>query len=182
MIPGVIAISIPDNQAMEKTEQISESKSRPFRIRLATNQDTEQIKQLVFSVMEEFGLEPDPDGLDADLTHIEENYLQLGGLFEVVETSDGTIVGTAGLMIRQNGVAELRKMYLRKDFRGKGIGRALLEDMLAHARRIGVEVVELETNSVLRDAIRLYTGYGFRPLARRPHSRRSDQVYQLRLK
>jgi putative acetyltransferase len=169
-------------ETMEKKEEQSAGSGGPgVVIRTASNRDVEEVKRLVFSVMEEFGLPPDPGGLDADLDDIERNYLHPGGLFEVVETTDGTIIGTAGLMIRGNGVAELRKMYLRKDYRGKGIGRTLLEHMLAHARKVGIKEVELETNSSLQDAIRLYVGYGFQPCPRKPISRRSDQVYHLRL-
>jgi len=175
-------VGVLGNHTMEnKQEQSSASSGQEVVIRTASNRDAEEVKRLVFSVMEEFGLSPDPGGLDADLDDIEANYLRPGGLFEVVETTEGTIIGTAGLMIRGNGVAELRKMYLRRDYRGRGIGRTLLEHMLTHARKAGIKEVELETNSSLRDAIRLYIGYGFHPAPRKPISHRSDQVYHLRL-
>ena len=54
-------------------------------IRPATNNDLEAIVKLVFGVLREFGLEPDPSATDADLQDIEANYLQRGGLFEVIE-------------------------------------------------------------------------------------------------
>lgn len=166
---------------MEKAELSSDSSPLPVTIRVACNQDAKPIKELVFSVMTEFGLTPEPQGLDADLEDIEGTYLRCGGLFEVVQTADGTIVGTAGILIRPGGVAELRKMYVRKDFRGRGLGKTLLEHMLAHARKQGVHEVELETNSCLKEAIRLYVKYGFRPIDRKPFSRRCDQVYRLTL-
>ncbi|MCS7236658.1 MAG: GNAT family N-acetyltransferase [Thermoguttaceae bacterium] len=167
---------------MEKAELSSESTPLPVKIRVASNKDAEQIKELVFSVMREFGLSPEPNGLDSDLDDIEGNYLRGGGLFEVVETPDGKIVGTAGLMIRPAGVAELRKMYVRKDLRRRGLGKTLLEHMLAHAEKQGIHEVELETNSCLQDAIRLYVKYGFEPIPRKPFSRRCDQVYRLKLR
>ncbi len=155
------------------------AKTTSVTIRLAKNEDAEPIKQLVFSVMQEYGLAPDPGGLDADLDDLEANYFASGGLFKVVESEKGEIVGSAGLLIRPSGVAELRKMYLKPEFRGQGIGRTLVESLLAHAREIGIRIVELETNSVLQNAIRLYVGYGFRPISRPPASRRCDQVYRL---
>ncbi len=167
---------------MYGNEHGAESLSHSVKIRLATNRDAPLIKQLVFSVLTEFGLTPDPEGLDEDLNDVESTYLASGGLFEVVESGDGAIVGTAGLVIRTDGKAELRKMYLRKDFRGRGLGRILLERMLNHARAKGVRVVELETNSSLQSAVRLYRAYGFELVNRAPISWRCDQVYQLSLR
>jgi hypothetical protein len=43
------------------------------------------VAELVFGVLAEYGLEPDPETTDADLQDIEANYLQRGGLFEVIE-------------------------------------------------------------------------------------------------
>ena len=66
-------------------------------IRPATNEDQEPITKLVFGVLGEFGLEPDPSTTDSDLKDIETNYLQRGGLFEVIEDRGGRLVGSVGL-------------------------------------------------------------------------------------
>jgi hypothetical protein len=54
-------------------------------IRSATNADRERVAELVFGVLAEYGLEPDPETTDADLQNIEANYLERGGLFEIIE-------------------------------------------------------------------------------------------------
>ena len=59
---------------------------------------------------------------------------------------------------------ELRKMYLRPEWRGRGIGKALLATALDHARRTGRKTIELETNRAMTDAIGLYTSRGFREI------------------
>ena len=77
---------------------------------------------------------------------------------------------------------ELRKMYLHRDYRGKGHGKRLLEHALAEARRLGFKTITLETASVLTEAILLYERYGFHPY-QPPHlSPRCDQAYILELK
>lgn len=50
-------------------------------IRSARNTDTDAIKQLVFSVLDEYGLKPDPASTDQDLDDIEEQYFRRGGFF-----------------------------------------------------------------------------------------------------
>lgn len=55
----------------------------------------------------------------------------------------------------------LKRMYLRAEYRGRGLGRQLLGLALATARREGCEQVRLDTTDRQYDAIRLYEGAGF---------------------
>ncbi len=175
------------------------------RLRPATNADREAIRNLVFTVLAEYHLKPDPEYTDADLRDIEQSYFARGGAFCVLEGKDGSIVGSCGLypltadqpVAKERGpgapavpslqptastdTCELRKMYLRRDYRGKGLGRMLLEDALARARKLGFRRVTLETASVLKEAIRLYERYGFRPHTPNHLSHRCDQAYVLEL-
>ncbi|MBM4029701.1 MAG: GNAT family N-acetyltransferase [Planctomycetes bacterium] len=151
------------------------------RLRPATNADRQQITTLVYTVLGEYGLTPDPQYTDADLKDIEQSYRQRGGVFYVLETEDGAIIGSYGLYPMQPGMCELRKMYLRRDYRGRGYGRQMLEEALAQARQLGLGRITLETASVLKEAIRLYESYGFRPYRPDHLSRRCDQAYVLDL-
>lgn len=153
-----------------------------MNIRLATNQDKEQIQNVVFGVLSEYGLKNDPQGTDSDLEDVERSYIAPGGTFVVVEKQDGNIIGTGGLFYLRPKVCELRKMYLLKETRGKGIGKQLMDYLLAEAHKLGFERIELETASVLKEAISLYTRYGFRPMCRTHLPSRCDQAYALDLK
>ena len=152
-----------------------------YRLRSATNADSPAIKELVFAVLREYRLQPDPDGTDADLNDIETNYLGSGGCFDVLVDSRGKIVGSVGLYLIEQATCELRKMYLSRQIRGQGLGRRLMEHALARAKEIGFRRIVLETASVLREAIALYRRYGFRPY-QAPHlSQRCDGAYVLEL-
>ena len=59
------------------------------------------------------------------------------------------------------GVFELAKMTVAESVRGLGVGRALGEAAIAHARAIRARKVELLTNSLLVPAITLYRALGF---------------------
>ena len=151
------------------------------RLRPATNADGEQIRGLVYTVLEEYGLKPDPESTDADLDDIEQSYFAPGGTFQVLVEENGSAVGAYGLYPMDGRTCELRKMYLRHDFRGHGLGKRLLDDALAKARQLGFRRMVLETASVLKEAIALYESYGF--AAYRPDhlSARCDQAYLLEL-
>ena len=151
------------------------------RLRRATNADCKPVRTLVFTVLGEYGLKPDPDGTDADLNDIERSYVARGGTFCVLEEEDGLLVGAYGLYPVEGRTCELRKMYLRRTHRGRGLGRLLLEDALACARELGFATVTLETASVLKEAITLYRRYGFVPCPSDHLAARCDQAYTLEL-
>lgn len=155
------------------------SDHRP-RIRTASNADSAAVKALVFGVLSEYGLPPDPAATDADLDDIEGFYFRRGGSFSVLEAG-GNIIGSVGICPVGGGIGELRKMYLSNKHRGVGLGRKLLDHGLAEARRLGLRRVVLETAWVLKEAIRLYQGYGFQPYKPEHLVPRCDQAFYLDL-
>ena len=150
-------------------------------IREATNHDCERVSDLVSTVLAEFGLPFDPDSKDADLKDIEGLYTRSGGIFEVIEGSDGKLLGTYGLFPLNDTTCELRKMYFLPEIRGLGLGKEVLERAVNHARRLGFNSIVLETISVLQRAIHLHTHFGFVPVKTEHVSARVDQKYVLEL-
>ncbi len=151
------------------------------RLRRASNKDCEEVTRLVYGVLKEYGLEPDPQATDADLKDIERSYFERGGTFFVLEDRDGSIIGAYGLYPIENQACELRKMYLHKSHRSKGLGRFLLDSALAQAREMGFKRMTLETASVLKEAIALYERYGFVEYEPDHMSTRCDHAYFLEL-
>lgn len=151
-----------------------------FRLRPGTAADGPAIETLVHTVLREYGLTPDAQGVDADLRDVETAYFAQGGDFVLVEDETG-LVGTAGLLPMGEGVAELRKMYLAKSARGLGLGRYLLERTIALAKTRGFRRLELETASELTEAIVLYQGRGFQALCGGAHTCRCDLAFFLEL-
>jgi putative acetyltransferase len=78
---------------------------------------------------------------------------------------DGQTVGCCALLEMSPGEFEVAKMSVTESERGHGIGRRLLETVIAEARATGAHRLYLETNSKLTPAIRLYESMGFRHLA-----------------
>jgi len=152
------------------------------KLRPASNKDGRKITDLVYGVLIEYGLKPDGACTDADLKDIEHSYFEPGGTFCVLEEEGGSIIGAYGLYPVDKRTCELRKMYLRSSYRGKGLGKLLLDDALSKARRMGFERMTLETASVLKEAIALYKSYGFVEYEPEHLSSRCDQAYVLELR
>jgi putative acetyltransferase len=151
------------------------------QLRPANNKDCRKITELVYGVLKEYDLKPDPAATDADLKNIKQSYFERGGTFYVLEEKDGSIIGAYGIYLIDKATCELRKMYLHRSYRGRGLGKLLLEDALSKARQIGFKRMTLETASVLKEAISLYQSYGFTEYEPEHLSSRCDQAFVLEL-
>jgi putative acetyltransferase len=148
-----------------------------FHLRPATSADGDAICRVVFGVLREYGLVPDPAGTDSDLADIESSYLRAGGSFDVLVDACEQIVGTVGVFPLDRTRCELRKLYLVAACRGRGLGKRLLQQALARARERGFARIELETLNILTTAAHLYESFGFVSCAPRHTSTRVDRAY-----
>lgn len=71
-------------------------------------------------------------------------------------------VGCGALKFHPGAAVELKRMWVAPEARGLGVGRRLLQELERHARDAGAEVVHLETNRALTEAIKLYRSAGYR--------------------
>jgi ribosomal protein S18 acetylase RimI-like enzyme len=71
-------------------------------------------------------------------------------------------IGCVALIPMGNGVYELSKMAVSPQMRGLGIGRRLLEQAIAQAKRMRARSLFLGSNSRLENAVHLYESIGFR--------------------
>jgi GNAT superfamily N-acetyltransferase len=77
---------------------------------------------------------------------------------------EGQPVGCCALLAMTAGEFEVAKMAVTESSQGAGVGRQLLERVIAEARASGARRLYLETNRKLTPAIRLYESVGFRHL------------------
>jgi GNAT superfamily N-acetyltransferase len=95
----------------------------------------------------------------------------LGSRGRLLVARAGTeVVGVGALKPVDGTVAEIKRMYVHPRARGQGIGRAILERLLADAHTIGYQVVRLETLDFMHEAHALYRSIGFRDIPIFDHS------------
>lgn len=102
-------------------------------------------------------LEDQPDLLD-----IENFYFKPGGTF-LGAFIDGKLVGTIALVKFNDEAGAIRKMFVKKEYRGKEfqIAQKLLEQLVAYSKENGIKDLYLGTVSILQAALRFYEKNNF---------------------
>jgi len=75
------------------------------------------------------------------------------------------LAGCVALHKLEDGICEMKRLYLRPQFRGKGLGRAFAERIIADAHSIGYLRMRLDTvEPVMKDAVAMYRKLGFKEI------------------
>lgn len=116
------------------------------------------IRSLVLEVLGEEGFAYDTVK-DSDLENIQASYLDKGGAF-FIALEAGELAGTSAVRRVDPDTCEIRRVYVRKDMRGLGIGGALFRTALVYAAA-NCRRVTLKTDVSLHTAIGMYLRHGF---------------------
>lgn len=100
-------------------------------------------------------------GFEAELASLPGRYAPPSGRLWLAEV-DGVLAGGIGLREIAPGVCEMKRLFVRDAARGRGVGRALAERVIADAREIGYACMRLDTiRDRMRAANALYESLGF---------------------
>jgi len=92
------------------------------------------------------------------------NELASGHFYLVASDDDGAVLGYAGLAAAPPDEAWVQNVAVRRDAQRRGVGRLLLEALLAEAARLGARSTLLEVAADNAPAQKLYAAYGFEPI------------------
>ncbi len=98
-----------------------------------------------------------------DLLDIYHSYQQNGGEFWIA-LSGGRVIGTIGLMLKENYCAVMKKFFVEKAFRSQKVGLSLYNELLKFAVSKGVHHILLDTPAVAHASHRFYEKAGFRKI------------------
>ena len=150
------------------------------RIRDYASGDLESVVRLVGSVLAEYGFTPQTGGVEKDLAEAHMRYAGARAGVWVAVDDDGAIVGSVAVRPKEGSTCELKRLYVRMDKRGAGIGQTLYAHAEAFARAAGYERIWLDSSRRFALAHRLYERNGFALVASIDNDW-EDNVYEKRL-
>ncbi len=95
----------------------------------------------------------------------------------LVARSNAGLAGTVALRPLGHGMCEMKRLFVREAYRGKGLGRQLVVRILDEARRLGYQRMRLDTLARMTEAVTLYKSIGFQVIPAYYNNPLPDVVY-----
>jgi GNAT superfamily N-acetyltransferase len=133
-------------------------------IQAETAEEIENARILFREYESWLGLDLCFQGFEGELANLPGKYAQPEGRLYLARY-DGELAGCIAMRKLDDGVCEMKRLFVRDDFRGRRIGVELIERLIADAREIGYERMRLDTFPPKMDkAVSLYETHGFVPI------------------
>jgi len=135
-------------------------------IEIASPEQIDELKQLTKELVEGLGQKFEAKRFDWGIRRRLFDPLQRHGILLAKDEDSGVVIGCiiAELRIDPFGTSEgyIKQVFLKKEYRGQGIGHLLLEKALEHLKKIKVEKVKVNIKEKAKEAGKLYEGMNFK--------------------
>lgn len=126
--------------------------------------ETDSVRHLFRLYAEGLGLDLGFQDFEAELAALPGKYAPPSGATLLAERSDGLVLGCVAMRPHDGPTCEMKRLFLRPEARGLGLGRALAQAIIQHARDAGYRRMVLDTLATMRGALAVYRGLGFQPI------------------
>ncbi len=124
----------------------------------------QEVRELFREYASSLGVDLGYQGFEEELRALPGDYAPPGGTLILARDGDGGAVGCVGVRWFQQGVAEMKRLYVRTSGRGMGAGRQLAEAAVSFAHGAGYWSIRLDTLPQMQSAQALYRNMGFREI------------------
>ena len=124
-----------------------------------------QVRELFLEYEQSLGVKLCFQNFEQEIAGLPGHYAPPDGRLLLAEYKE-QLAGCVALHQWQGEICEMKRLYLRPSFRGKGLGRMIAEKIVAEARNIGYRRMRLDTiEPIMKDAVEMYRKLGFREIA-----------------
>jgi ribosomal protein S18 acetylase RimI-like enzyme len=125
-----------------------------------TEEDLFETKTLLIEYMDLLRVEHCFPNFDQELANLPGDYAPPDGRL-LIARIEGSTAGCIALRKLEAGICEMKRLFVRPQFRGMMVGRALAEAVIVEARKIGYTRMRLDTMPSMKGAQALYQSMGF---------------------
>jgi putative acetyltransferase len=134
-------------------------------IQAETPEQIEDARKLFREYEAWLGLDLCFQGFEEELANLPGKYAKPDGRLFLASVDERT-AGCIALRKLEEEICEMKRLYVRDEFRGLGLGKTLIEKLIAEARRAGYKKMRLDTlPDKMAKAVKLYESHGFRQIA-----------------
>lgn len=133
---------------------------KKMTLKLFTNELLEDTKNIFREYQSDIDTDLCFQDFENELKNLPGKYSEPNGRLYLAYKGDKT-VGCIALRPINNNECEMKRLYVRPQFRKEGIGKILVEKIIADAKKIGYKHIVLDTLEKMNSAIRLYKTFGF---------------------
>lgn len=137
------------------------------KTQIVTATNAEQFEQAGFlfrQYAEWLGVDLSFQNFDEELANLETIYFPPEGSL-LLAFYDGRIAGCVAVRKLEACAGEMKRLYVKPEFQGLGIGKNLIAEIVETARKLGYERMRLDTLPTMGQAQKLYSSFGFEKIA-----------------
>ena len=127
--------------------------------------NTEQEYQLAVGLFkmyaDQIGVDLEFQNFSQEIENLQAQYARPSGVLFLAYADLGFPLGCFGIRALDGPICEIKRMFIVKEARGKGLGKRMLEKSIAVAKELGYAKMRLDTLPSMLPAIGLYTQAGF---------------------
>ena len=132
-----------------------------FRIRRVTeNNQYQQVRELFTEYVDSLGIDLSFQNIVTELQSLPGEYAPPEGCI-LLAMYEEQVAGCVALRKIDEDVCEMKRLYVKPDFKGKGIGKRLASSIIEEAKNRGYRYIRLDTLPTMEQAISLYSSLGF---------------------
>lgn len=142
-------------------EPMDVNKGHVIDFKHITGQDMiEEIKRLFLEYAKSLKIDLAFQNFEAEFNTLPGKYGSPHGIL-ILALVDGKEAGCIALRKISEGICEMKRLYVRDDYRGLGIGKELITMIIEEARKLKYSYIRLDTLPMMKKAQDLYLSFGF---------------------